>query len=87
MSARTFSNIQSAYLIPAVQAFWGQEQQQLLKNVIQNGPVMLGGDGRCCSPGHTAKFGSYSMMDLNSNKVLDMQLVQVMIFFHLVQNF
>ena len=37
----------------------------------------IGGDGRCCSPGHTAKFGSYSVMDLNTSKILDVQLVQV----------
>ncbi|XP_062591608.1 uncharacterized protein LOC134253115 isoform X1 [Saccostrea cucullata] len=38
--------------------------------------VKLGGDARCCSPGHTAKFGSYSVMDLSTSKVLDIQLVQ-----------
>ena len=40
--------------------------------------VKLGGDARCCSPGHTAKFGSYSVMDLSTSKVLDIQLVQVL---------
>lgn len=27
--------------------------------------------------GHSAKFGSYSMMDLRSNTIIDIQLVQV----------
>ncbi|XP_055958272.1 uncharacterized protein LOC126827962 [Patella vulgata] len=39
--------------------------------------VKLGGDARCCSPGHTAKYGSYSLMDLESGIVLDVQLIQV----------
>uniref|UniRef100_A0AAV2LZS8 Uncharacterized protein n=1 Tax=Knipowitschia caucasica TaxID=637954 RepID=A0AAV2LZS8_KNICA len=31
---------------------------------------------RADSPGHSAKYGSYTMMDLKSNKVVDIQLVQ-----------
>ncbi|KAK5921361.1 hypothetical protein CgunFtcFv8_025073 [Champsocephalus gunnari] len=31
---------------------------------------------RADSPGHSAKFGSYTMMDLKNNKVVDLQLVQ-----------
>ena len=38
---------------------------------------MLGGDGRADSPGHSAKFGSYTMMELKKKIVIDIQLVQV----------
>ncbi|KAG7455572.1 hypothetical protein JOB18_020270 [Solea senegalensis] len=31
---------------------------------------------RADSPGHAAKFGSYSLMHMDSNKILDLQLVQ-----------
>ena len=37
---------------------------------------MLGGDGRAVSPGHSAKFGSYTTMDLQKRVVIDIQLVQ-----------
>ena len=37
----------------------------------------MGGDGRCDSPGFCAKYGTYSCMDLDTNKILDLQLVQV----------
>ena len=37
---------------------------------------MLAGDGRADSPGHSAKYGSYTLIEL-SNKVVDFQLVQV----------
>lgn len=40
-------------------------------------PLSLGGDGGNDSPGHSAKYGSYSFMDLEHNVILDMQLVQV----------
>ena len=39
--------------------------------------VVLGGDARCDSPGYSAKFGSYSLMDLNTNKIVDVRLIQV----------
>ena len=39
-------------------------------------PLNLGGDGRADS----AKFGSYSIIDLDQNKVIDVQLVQVCIY-------
>ena len=38
---------------------------------------MLGGDGRSDSPGHSAKYGSYTFMDLEHNVILDVELVQV----------
>ena len=35
------------------------------------------GDGREDSPGHSAKYGNYSLIELTCNKVVDFQLVQV----------
>ena len=43
----------------------------------QGRQIILGGDGRCDSPGYCAKYGSYSCMDLDKNIILDTQLVQV----------
>ena len=39
--------------------------------------LVLGGDGRADSPGHSAKFGSYTLMELKKRVVIDVQLVQV----------
>lgn len=39
--------------------------------------LTLGGDGRADSPGHSAKYGTYSVMDLDSNKVIDFKIIQV----------
>lgn len=62
------------------QYIWLQKHQELLEKIINSGvPVRLGSDARCCSPGHTTKFGSYSINDLNSSKVVDIQLVRVRI--------
>lgn len=38
---------------------------------------MLAGDGRCDSPGHNAKYGTYSVMEVTTEKIVDFSLVQV----------
>ena len=37
----------------------------------------LCGDGRCDSPGHCAKYGTYTIMEENTSKVFDFEVVQV----------
>ena len=39
---------------------------------------MLGGDGWSDSLGHSAKYGSYSILELTCNKIVDFKLVQVL---------
>ena len=72
---RTFYLHQRQYLEPSVQAVWNHKQQQLLSACEL--PLIIGGDGRADSPGHSAKYGSYGVIDLRTNKVLHIELVQV----------
>jgi len=37
--------------------------------------LVLAGDGRCGSPGSSAKFCTYSVMDINSNLILHTETV------------
>lgn len=56
---------------------WKAHQDALFDLIRrQNEAVVVGGDARCCSPGHTAKYGSYSLMDLELGQILDVQLIQ-----------
>ncbi|XP_062599881.1 uncharacterized protein LOC134261454 [Saccostrea cucullata] len=67
MSTSTFNWIQSAYVISASPFTWDFQQEELLRN--SEGRVLtLGGDARCDSPGFSAKFGSYTLMDLETGK-------------------
>ncbi|KAG7513654.1 hypothetical protein JOB18_013274 [Solea senegalensis] len=81
MHLRTFSrkmhqNHVDNYILPSVLHRWRSHQTSLLQELKQGPTVTLGGDIRANIPGRCSKYGSYSMMDLNSNKVVDIQLVQ-----------
>ena len=39
--------------------------------------LVLVGNGRADSPGHSAKFGSYTLMELKKRVGIDVQLIQV----------
>ena len=45
--------------------------------MIEKKGLVIAGDGRADSPGHSAKYGLYSIIDINKNKVVDVKLVQI----------
>lgn len=49
-------------------------QSKLLANV-KDKALILAGDGRCDSPGKSAKFCTYSMMDIDSGVILHAETV------------
>ncbi|XP_052464668.1 uncharacterized protein LOC128021464 isoform X1 [Carassius gibelio] len=61
---------------PAIVYKWRNWQDEMLQLLAQREKVIVGGDMRADSPGHSAKYGSYTMMDLETNTVVDVQLVQ-----------
>jgi len=79
ISEATFYSHARQFLQPTVLSLWKSSQTELLNDICErSGDVVLGGDMRADSPGHCAKFGSYTMMDLRSNRVVDIQLIQVL---------
>ena len=78
ISRKTFFRHQGQYLQPAINSVWKQSQEVLLRSLKEKGnPLVLAGDGRSDSPEHSAKYGSYSILDLTCNKIVDFKLVQV----------
>ena len=73
---REFSNLLTAYVIPAVFSVWKGEQQSLL-NGIQNKSICVASDMRVDSPGHAGLFGAGSSLDVDRNVILDTQIVKV----------
>ncbi|KAM8755816.1 uncharacterized protein AB9X84_009227 [Acanthopagrus schlegelii] len=72
----TFRRHARSFIEPAVIHHWNTFQDVTLQRLSQESKVILGGDMRADSAGHSAKFGSYTTMDLNSNTVVDIELVQ-----------
>ena len=57
---------------------WKEEQEKLVERLSNlEGGVVLSGDGRSDSPGHSAKYEAFTVIKQRTNKVLDVQLVQV----------
>lgn len=74
----TFFRHQRRYLQPAISSVWETQQLSLIATFKdQEKKLALSGDGRADSPGHSAKYGSYTVLEMTCNKVVDYRLVQV----------
>uniref|UniRef100_A0A3P9IFT0 THAP-type domain-containing protein n=1 Tax=Oryzias latipes TaxID=8090 RepID=A0A3P9IFT0_ORYLA len=65
ISKRTFFRHQKDYLLPSIIHLWAEQQAWLIAclQAEQRG-IVLAGDGRSDSPGHSAKYGTYTMLEL-----------------------
>ncbi|XP_064191596.1 uncharacterized protein LOC135254919 [Anguilla rostrata] len=76
ISSATFHVHARSYLQPTIFYKWKTDQEELLQSLRQKETVSFAGDMRADSPGHSAKYGCYSMMELDSNVIVDIQMVQ-----------
>ena len=71
-------------LFSVIQEAWELEREGVTLELKEVGQVTLAGDSRCDTPGHNAKYGSYSLMDVDgqwrraTNRIVSMELVQVL---------
>ncbi|XP_052458985.1 uncharacterized protein LOC128017581 isoform X2 [Carassius gibelio] len=73
---RSFRTHARMFLEPAVFHKWKMDQQAVFQSLQPLGKIALSGDMRADSPGHSAKYGSYTLLHPDSNKILDIQLIQ-----------
>ncbi|XP_062581910.1 uncharacterized protein LOC134243692 [Saccostrea cucullata] len=64
-----FSNIQRTYVVPTINSFWKDEQMEVFHQMEGQSIVALG-DGRNDSPGHSAQYCTYTMMDNSTKKIV-----------------
>ncbi len=77
-SSATFFRHQSRYLEPTIIKYWKEQQRHLLDGLrLEDGGLVLAGDARSDSPGHCAKYGSYTVLEQRLNKVVGIEMVQV----------
>ena len=82
ISGRTFYRHTRFYVNPVITQEWRTYQQQLLDGLAEREVgLVIAGDGRCDSPGYCAKFGSFTFMEQQINRVVDFQLVQVSTYY------
>ena len=72
-----FYDIQDKYLYPILNSPCEQQQLSVMEEARHEELVNLCGDARCDSPGHNAKYGTYTMMGEENGKVISFSLVQV----------
>ena len=78
ISDKTYHLHQSRFFEPAVLAVWEVKQFGLLAECRAKGDSFnIEGDGRADIPGHSAMYGLYGLIDLDTHKVLYIELVQV----------
>ena len=75
ISSSYYYKIQRKIIFPVIQKAWKNNQAEVVKQLKQNKSVDLCGDGRCDSPGHSAKYGTYTLMDEKSNLIVEFSLV------------
>ena len=77
ISEATYFRHQKHYLLHSVRSVYNSHKISLISAAKGRGPLALAGDGRADSPGHSAKYGTYTVIDLKTNKVVAFSLVQV----------
>lgn len=73
-SDTAFANTQKHYITPTIFDFWKQMTDKTRK-VLGGREMCLLGDGRNDSPGHSARYCCYVVMENQTKAVLDMKIV------------
>ena len=76
-SESVFYDTQLKYLFPVINKAWEDESRNQIDKLSSKEVVNLDGDGRCDSPGHCAKYGTYTLMDEDTGNVVAFEVVQV----------
>ena len=74
VSKSTYYRFQRLYLIPEINDWWHWMKAELVKEFADK-DIVVGGDGQCDSPGFNAKNLCYFMVEVNSNYILDIEVL------------
>ena len=76
-SESVFYDTQQKYLFPVINDAWEAEKQRQLDILNAKEVVNLDGDAHCDSPGHSAKYETYTLMDDDTGDVVAFSVIQV----------
>ena len=73
-----FYGVQDKIVFPVINNAYEKQQKDVIETLKEKkSSVDLCGDGRSDSPGHNAKYGTYSLMNEATGHIIDFSLVQV----------
>ncbi|XP_064479759.1 uncharacterized protein LOC135393196 [Ornithodoros turicata] len=75
LSKSQYYRTQREVLLPAVNHVYQAKQKEILDE-LQQKPLIVAGDGRCDSPGHTALYGTYTLLETSINRIIHFELVK-----------
>lgn len=75
-SEATLYRVAKLYVYPQVYSWW-DEMQKLLFELFANREVNIAADGRNDSPGYSATYCNYTLMDTESNLILHQEIIDV----------
>jgi len=65
-------------LFPTIHLYWKSYQDKMMVKLKELGQVVISGDGRYDSMGHSAKFVAYTIFCCTLPRIIHFSLVQVM---------
>ncbi|XP_030228791.1 uncharacterized protein LOC115555888 [Gadus morhua] len=71
----TFRKIQLQYCVPVIDRFWKRQLNALIPEMKRRNSVVLLGDGRMDSPGHSAQYCTYTVMDEKTRAIVALEVV------------
>uniref|UniRef100_A0A1A7X744 Si:dkeyp-30e7.2 n=1 Tax=Iconisemion striatum TaxID=60296 RepID=A0A1A7X744_9TELE len=72
VSAHNFVKIQDAYCVDAIKDFWEKKRGDIIQQLQSKGPVVILGDSRMDSPGFSVQYCTYSAIENDSKKVVNL---------------
>ena len=72
-----YTGLQKKILFPSINYVYKKHRNKIMDSCRLIGSLNLAGDGRSDSPGFNAKYGTYTLMDITTNKILDFYVVHV----------
>ena len=76
LSERQFYRVQKSFLFPAIHKIY-KTFRGIIIDTICNRSVCMSGDARCDSPGYSAKYSTYSLMDTLTNLIVHFHVTHV----------
>ncbi|XP_057308719.1 uncharacterized protein LOC130647027 [Hydractinia symbiolongicarpus] len=74
----TFYEIQKKYIFQAIHKIYSTHRELRFQSYLEGNEALdLAGDKRCDSPGYSAKYGTYTLLNSKSNEIVDFHVVHV----------